>query len=409
MIAKSKHISANQIQSLSDTFIQKDRQGIVYDVVLDESNPAIQKTSSLISYIGGIQFRLLDDIATNDTNLAYALPLDCSEINLPTKNEIVEIYYFAGMYYYRRIGSRISINTTADINSISGFYTPKKNNRSSSEEYRNVSTTGITRSGGSEDRNYETLGDYFKEQTNIHRLRLYEGDHIIESRFGQSIRFSAYNNNQKSFSPTILIRNRENQISLNRDLDVTTEENLMADGSVIAMVSNQFELDFVPGVSSESGNSDFETKPVSFKKYPNRFIGDQLLLNSGRIIISAKDSEMIFFSKKNYGFISDGGLSIDNRLGIDIRVGSDINITSNSYDIKFNTDKGKIHLGNGKLEPVVKGDTMVSLLKRLIDLINNQIFLTPAGPTSSGPQNRTEFIQLKEELVKSLSSQVKTI
>ena len=48
----------------------------------------------------------------------------------------------------------------------------------------------------------------------IHKLKLYEGDTILESRFGdQSIRFSGYNNDDNTFSPTIIIRNRESDPS----------------------------------------------------------------------------------------------------------------------------------------------------------------------------------------------------
>lgn len=409
MIGRGKHISANQIQSLSDIQTREDRQGVVYDVLLDETHPIIQKTPSLITHIGGVQFRLLNDTVTADANLPIALPIDRSETNLPTKNEIVEIYHFAGLYYYRRIGTDLTLNTTADINTISGFYTPTKTGKRKSEDYRNVSVTGIERVQRGIQRNYETLGRYFTEQDSIHRLKLYEGDHIIESRFGQSIRFSAYNNDEQTFSPTIIIRNRENQFSLDRDLDVTTEENLMADGSAVALLSNQYELGFVPGSISENGGSDFETQPRSFRNYPTRLIGDQILINSGRIIISAKSAEMLFYSKKNYGFISDGGLSIDNRLGIDVRVGSNINISTTDYDINLNTGNGRINLGNGTLEPLVKGETLETLLGQLIDLINQQVFLTPAGPTSAGPQNRPALMNLKSRLNQFLSSQNKTV
>ena len=75
---------------------------------------------------------------------------------------------------------------------------------------------------------------------------------------------------------------------------------------------------FQPGTVSDKGSSDFETKPNAFKAYPTKLIGDQILINSGRIILSARNAEMIFYSKKNYGFISDGAMSIDNKLGINV-------------------------------------------------------------------------------------------
>ena len=46
-------------------------------------------------------------------------------------------------------------------------------------------------------------------------LKLFEGDTIIQSRFGQSIRFSGYNNSERKLHPSIIIRNRENNNSQN--------------------------------------------------------------------------------------------------------------------------------------------------------------------------------------------------
>ena len=54
-------------------------------------------------------------------------------------------------------------------------------------------------------------------------------------------------------------------------------------------------------------------------------------------------------------------------------------------------------------EPIVKGNTLKDLLTELIDLINNQIFSTPAGPTALGPNNRTDFQNLSDRLETFLS------
>jgi hypothetical protein len=221
---------------------------------------------------------------------------------------------------------------------------------------------------------------------------------------------SAYNNTNNEFSPTILIRNSENSISKDRSLEFTTEEDVNRDGSTLALTSNTYELNFIPGTVSDKGQSDFETKPKSFKRYPSRLIGDQLLLNSGRVIISAKNGEMIFYSKKNYGFISDGGLSIDNKFGIEISVGDDINILTNDRNVNINSGKGNINLGAGdKLESLVKGDTLYDLLDQLLDAILKQQYLTPSGPTSVGPTNIAVFNTIKSKLRTILSTQNKTI
>jgi hypothetical protein len=112
---------------------------------------------------------------------------------------------------------------------------------------------------------------------------------------------------------------------------------------------------------------------------------------------------MIFYSKKNYGFISDGGLSIDNKLGIDVSVKDNINIVTNDKDIIMYTGKGSIFLGSESLEPIVKGQQLVDILSQLIDAIVAQNYLTPSGPSKVGPENVPTFRSIKSKLNNILS------
>ena len=159
----------------------------------------------------------------------------------------------------------------------------------------------------------------------------------------------------------------------------------------------------MPGTVDDKGKSDFQTKPDSFGEYPSKLLGDQILINSGRIILSAKNAEMIFYSKKNYGFISDGAMSIDNKAGIDISVGDDIHIVTNDRDINMVTGKGSVFLGSEGLEPMVKGQQLVDILGELIDAITQQIYLTPSGPSAAGPTNISQFGSIKSKLNNILS------
>ena len=141
-----------------------------------------------------------------------------------------------------------------------------------------------------------------------------------------------------------------------------------------------------------------------------------MLLNSDRIILSAKSQEMIFFSKGDYGFISDGRFIIDNgEAGADLDFGDDVNITTDRNDanfsivsgvgeIRLNTDEQGNSPGTNNKEPLVRGKTLVDLLTKLIDAINKQTYNTPAGPTAVGPNNRADFSNIKSELQDALST-----
>ena len=230
-------------------------------------------------------------------------------------------------------------------------------------------------------------GDYFEADEKIHRLKLYEGDTLLESRFGQSIRFSGYNNDDNTFSPTVIIRNRESDPSReaqgvyqSQKIGGLTEEDLNRDGSIIAMGSRDKQFDFIPGTVDDKGTSDFETMPDTFKEYPSAddLKGDQILISSGRLIFSSKTSEMIFYSRGNYGFISDGYMSIDNRGGIDVTVGDNINFNMNDNDYSILSGQGRINLGDGAEEQMVRGNVLVEVLSDLLTELASETHPTPA-------------------------------
>lgn len=388
----------------------KSKLGYVYDVILD--NAAISDINielpegefKNVSLVGAIRFRLGADTVSSASELSIAFPFDKNFVNLPLKNETVEIYKGNGsQFFYRRIGRDVTPNFNSSESLITDSFIKSNSIDNTSAEYKKVQNTGITKTNNDTSNKYDGYGAYFTTDNAIHKLKLYEGDSLIQSRFGQSIRFSGFNNDSQQQSPTIIIRNDESSFSKKKNIDEVVEEDINRDGSVIVLGSNQYQLPFQPGTVSDGGTSDFETQPQSFADFPSKLIGDQILINSGRLIFSAKNAEMLFYSKKNYGFISDGGMSIDNKLGINVSVNDNINIVTNDRDIVMFTGNGSIFLGNTGLEPLVKGQQLVEILSQLIDAITAQVFLTPSGPSAEGPVNIGDFGAIKSRLNDMLS------
>lgn len=400
---------SNVVSKLRSSIQKKGETGIVYSVILDETHRQIAELDGDVSLIGCIEFRLTTDISSDEESLQVAYPFDTTNTNLPVRNETVEITKNAGKFFYKRISTGVTPNITSATDTISNLFATTKEKTKNAKEYQKVQKTNIQRKNTNDNNKFDGYGDYYEPQTGIHKLKLYEGDKIIESSFGQSIRFSAYNNSSNVFSPTTIIRNGESGTSRETDINSPTEEDVNRDGSIVVLSSNQYQLPFQPGTVNANGTSDFETSPQSFQTYPSDLRGDQILINSGRVIFSAKSAEMIFYSKKDYGFISDGGLSVDNKFGINVNVGDDINITTNDRNVNINSGNGRINLGSTELEPLVKGDTLLSLLEELIDAITDQKYLTPSGPTAGpgptgfGPTNSPKFLSIKSRLTTILS------
>lgn len=375
------------------------RLAVVYDVILDDQHELIKGNEDASKFIGSIQWRSSSVKITDPKSVPFAHPLDKNFKTLPTKNEIVEIIEIGkNTFGYRRTGLDVNPSITAVDGLIDKNFTPTTLDDASADKYKETAETGTADSSNDTSDN-KGFGKYYKPQIGIHKLKLYEGDNLIESRYGQSIRFSAYNNDKKEFSPTLILRNGESAKNRKLNDGVTIEEDINTDGSIIAMGSGIYEMSFQPGTVDDKGSSDFETKPKSFDKFPTKLVGDQMLINSGRLILSSKNAEMMFFSKKNYGFVSDGAMSIDNKLGININVGDNINVVTNDRDVRIYSGKGSIFLGDqAPLEPLVKGTQLVNILHELITAISNQVFLTPSGPTDVGPTNVSDFQAISNKL-----------
>jgi len=389
------------------TAIASSSTGVVVDVILDETHPRIKNkkdfqtafTEKDTSLVGHVVIRKYSD-GTNPNEQLNTYPcLNPSDTELPLIGESVELVMVGSVEYYRRIPG-FSLNTGNAIKRRADVIYSKKEKIAVDASIKESAQTG-TPLGNTVNEISETseFGKYFRYNS-VNKLKLYEGDKLIQTRFGQSIRFSGYNNSDNVFSPTIIIRNRQDAQTASslKEGDIT-EENVNSDGSVIVLSSGEYQIPFTATTS---------ITPSRFSSYPNPLKGDDhLLINSGKIIISAKTGQMVFHSKGDYGFISDGKFSIDNGLGAELDFGGNVNITTNrsNSNITLNTGSGKIFLNtNNSSQPLVRGNNLKEILSTMIDLINSQVYRTPSGPTATGPENRAQFNALKGRLSEMLST-----
>jgi hypothetical protein len=223
----------------------------VLDIILDINHPLAEKKGNYDS-VGTIFYTNLDD------NLPYI-----SSENAPSATPL-----FTHLKYYPLINEIVLVLTTNDNNPYDGktkttYYLPQvnmwghphhnalpfkfNNNNSNINNYKE-SESGLIRK--EEENTPITLGNYFKEQTNIKPLLPYEGDMILEGRFGNSIRFGSTNNdnnisNPNNWSdvgntgdPITIIRNGQSS-NLDNKGWLPTIENIGEDASNIYLTSNQ--------------------------------------------------------------------------------------------------------------------------------------------------------------------------
>lgn len=417
-------------------------EAVVLDVIMDENNPAMKDSKLDVetwppnidgsepnasekdySWIGRIRFRFLkSQINQEKSVLDWAYPLENTGlVEYPLMNEIVIVGKYMGKYFYTR-----KLNTSSTVNSNALFYAE----RTAGQVDRNIDIskgedgeyTGpeskMNFSGG--DDYTGILGSYFKFNPKIRALKSYEGDTILQSRFGSSIRFGAYDDNRNNDNglgeysdgggnPMILIRNRQAPVKLpqgNTGKGYTLED-INKDGSSIHLTSGKTRSQFSPEASF-AGMINV-TKPANV---PQVFDGDQIVFNSDRLIFSSRAKEMLFYSKKMIGMTTDSILSLNSNNNTTITSKNGI-ITLNAKKIylNFNTE-------GANDEPALLGRTTVLWMYTLCDWmllnVNTQIqmlmaiishfHMTKVGPTT--PPMPPAMIMWAEQMQSLYASQI---
>lgn len=381
---------------------------IVHYVILsddDELVPQLRgsdKTNKDYSYVGRIVCRPIHSHKkTPFENLPVAIPIDRSMRDYPLKNEMVVIAKYLGRYYYSKTLNVFNqVNTNFDFVWLNAYGEKRKNTQEDRENI-NFSAAGSPNSDIEESQDLRVLGEYFEEDLNIHPLRPYEGDLLVEGRFGNSIRFGGYNvGDVQGFdgrNPQILIRNKQATRFNQEDFGTHIEEDINEDGSSIHITS---------GDTVSTYKTTVETKKESIEDYPSNLDGDQIIINTDRLILSSKRFETFLFGKKTIGAVTDGRYTVD--AGKDIVLHSSQNSVINATQTRINSNK--IYLGEEENEnqPVVLGNQLASWLESLIDALVQETHPTPTGP-SGPPVNSSAYRSLRNEIRNILSDRTFTV
>jgi hypothetical protein len=353
---------------------------------------------------GAITYKFEDTISTDD----YAHPFDKNNFTFPIKGETVIIlkieeqtfylpYCITPYSNYRRDYSKYEATKEED--------TSETGSDSSAKEKRESAQTGGTTTASDTNKK----DNKYNVNEKIKFLKPFEGDTIISGRVSNTIRFSEFflTEDGKTSSPGIYIRNKQNPELDSKKIGELIDEDINKDGTSIYITSNKVKVPFLETTKKEK---------KAFTEYPSSsdLKGDQLFVNSDRIILSAKANEFIIFGKKNTGIITDGRFTVDSAKDIYLHTDKVITLHSKGNNkIFLNSDSGgKIYLGKdtgeggagAAVQKMVLGGELVKILQDLISAINKQIYATPVGPTPAGPVNRAEFDAIKGRLNTILSA-----
>jgi hypothetical protein len=384
---------------------------IVTDIILDENHPFLKQMANVqtsidvdrwpsdlqgnkptlgeinYSWIGRALVRLIHTSPKTDKEkLIWAYPLDYSPSEFPLVNETVLVYLYRNKFYYsRRLNQWNFPNEAVDFAA-----NPTISGNDNTELFGNNTFSGrISKTSAAGQPGFVGVaGKYLKLNDKIRAIKRYEGDMVIESRFGQTIRFGAYDDNRGNDqgdpknpdysdfggNPMIIIRNRQRKLlkegetvklvhspnpkpvvgtKMEKNAGGFVKENINHDGTTLAITSGQTISDWATtcykkmfGVGEETGG--FSGK--SSFKYPV-LNGDQAVLNTDRIILSSRNAETFHYSKKRYSVVTDSEYTVD---------AHDQMIFTTNQKVVINSPA--IYLGEYDQtgEPVVLGQTLAN-------------------------------------------------
>ena len=330
---------------------------VVNDIVLDTSSKFFTDAGEW-NGIGTVAFQKVKG-GTYKSN-GFAKPYFPNFINYPLINELIYIFKLPSSdvqkglnqenYYYI---SPINIWSDQHHNAIPNIIERKDIPEGEQRDY-------IQTQAGSVKKVIKPailkLGEYFTENPSIKPLKKFEGDVLIESRVGSSIRFgttvrskgkalSNWSTGSFNGDPITIIRNgqgEQGQVAF-----LPTEENINNDNSSIYLTSGQqIPLE----VSSTREYLSYKKIPQPIKEYSR----DQILLNSGRLVFNSNIDSIMLSSAQSINLNSDSSVNIDT---------PELNIQSD-----------RINLGSkGASEPALYGDLTVEVLISMVDALEGII------------------------------------
>jgi len=215
--------------------------------------------------------------------------------------------------------------------------------------------------------NNASLGLTFIENPNIKPLLSFEGDHIIQGRQGNALRFSSTTKLYSNLNEWSSTGNDDDPITiLTNGFSYVPEEKIHVekinkDLSSIYLTSAQQ----IPLITDKNGVLNPITNPTDVSKY----FSSQAIINSDRIVLNSKKDEVMIFAKTN----------------IELNTKNIINLNA---DERIHLNGNTIFLGtvNDKLptEPLLLGNKTYTLLSSLL----NSLYTlgTSLSTVISGPE-----------------------
>ena len=388
----------------------------VLDVITNEEHENYSATGF---NVGTIRFKYVDWGGHLDSadNSFYASPLDVDVQSYPLIGEVVSIQKVVGIPFYTR---RININNKLQYNSFSNTLSSLSPPQSPQDKSRNTAAAKenvMQHSSTNPSEHFENKN--YQERESLHSLKHFDGDVILQNRYGATLRFGSSQlenalNQQvipiddyrlklgptkekgldtSNNDPIIIMRVGERDApntSTTSSLGLVVED-INLDSSSFVLSSNQrinFKFasnDEVYFRSTGALNKDFISRDSETKLTPLN--GNQSLLNSGRLVLNAKTDNIILSSGQDL-------ISLTNRDTI-LDTGQDFVIGGKQIHLLSDAAEGQAELTVAIAEKVIK---VFEKLFEALTFTGAYTSMGPVIPTGLKPMLDTIKLDLLDDI-----------
>jgi hypothetical protein len=294
---------------------------------------------------GAIRVRLRTSISTPSSEVT-AIPANASYLHVPLYGEQVLVFSAisgqtentkTNQYYYMS-----TVNVHGQLNNnIMPFI---QDTRADTKNYLSTGITSVKKNKPPEQLSFESR--------NIVTIQPYQGDTILQDRFGSALRFSSTHRNLNAYSQKPIWQGTKTGdpfVALTCGLDGAqksgyfTIENPDKDSSLIYLSSTQK----INNLKLAQRKIGLQTRPLTSYSNP------QVIISSNRLIFNAREDELVLVSKK------------------------DIKLATPNWNVDF--------------------DNLITQLEALVTAITQMTHPTGVGP-SGPPINIAQFTQILTQI-----------
>ena len=330
---------------------------------------------------GNIQCVLMDNIKLNGSEILSSVsPLLPNIKNYPLVNEVVLVLPLPSKNYQSDYNTfdwyylnPINLWNNPQVNAIPSpkqTTTPSTQNRS----YLEVETVGTPNQPSAGGNTELQVGTYFNENPHTNPLYPFEGDFILDGRFGNNIRLGntvppgAQNNSypKNNWSTTGSVGNPITIITNGLHTETPSWNSITEDINTDLSSAYFTSTQKIPiEVASTNGYLSYteQTEPPTI---PNQYTGEQVILNSGRLLFNTTKDHLLLSSQKSINLNAVDSINLDTTGPIVL-------------------ESSAVYLGSSLAdESAILGDTLINALQSLLKNMKGAINIASAQLGNNG-------------------------